>query len=172
MKTHKSRLSSTFVIGCCLAGLAACSNTTTAGPNAGASVAVARTAPPPAVAPAPTLGDEASAVAANKVEVLFPQGGSDLTPEANRQLDLAARLFRDAHPVVMFTTGYTDKSGDEYYNLVLSAQRAQAVKRGLVERGIPADRLLIQALGESEPANGSDSLAAENRRVTITWRLL
>jgi OOP family OmpA-OmpF porin len=95
-----------------------------------------------------------------------------LTPEANKQLDLAARLFRDANPVVMFTTGYTDQSGDEYSNVILSARRAEAVKRGLVARGIPANRLLIQALGESDPANTADPLAAENRRVTITWRLL
>jgi OOP family OmpA-OmpF porin len=104
--------------------------------------------------------------------VLFPRGGDTLTPEANKQLDLAARLFRDANPVVMFTTGYTDQSGDEFANLVLSGRRAEAVKRGLVARGIPANRLLIQAMGESEPDNSTDPQAAENRRVTITWRLL
>jgi OOP family OmpA-OmpF porin len=116
--------------------------------------------------------DEAAIVAANKVEIFFPPGGSVLTPDANKQLDLAARLYRDAHPVTMFTTGYADVSGDEFHNLLLSAQRAEAVKRGLVARGIPANLLLIQALGESELANTADPLSAANRRVTITWRLL
>jgi OOP family OmpA-OmpF porin len=111
-------------------------------------------------------------VATNKVEVTFPDGGSKLTPEAGRQLDLAARLFRDVNPVLMFTTGHTDHSGDEYANLLLSARRAETVKRALVARGIPAERLLIQALGESDLADPSDPNAAENRRVTITWRLL
>ena len=72
----------------------------------------------------------------------------------------------------MFTTGYADRSGDEYRNVLLSARRAEAVKRALVARGIPADRLLIQALGESELANTANPDSPENRRVVITWRLL
>jgi outer membrane protein OmpA-like peptidoglycan-associated protein len=147
--------------------LAACA-TTTAGPNAGAAAAPVSTSNQTK----PTVGQEAGAVVDNKVQIVFPKGGDTLTPDADKQLDLAARLFRDANPVVMFTTGYTDRSGDEFANLLLSARRAEAVKRGLVARGIPADRLLIQALGESELANSSDPLSPENRRVVITWRLL
>ena len=151
--------------------LTACGAAPKAGPNAGASTAVVP-APPPPPAAKPATGDEAAAVAANKVEILFPTGSSKLTPDADKQLDLAARLYRDAKPVTMFTTGFTDRSGDEYANVLLSAKRAEAVKRGLVARGIPADRLLIQAMGESELANSSDPDAAANRRVTITWRLI
>ncbi len=142
-----------------------------AGPNAGADNGVAPRSIP-VQASKPTLGQEAAAIADNRVQVIFPVGIATLTPEANQKLDLAARLFRDANPVAMFTAGYTDKSGDEYGNVLLSARRAEAVKRGLVARGIPANRLLIQALGESDPANATDPLAPENRRVIITWRLL
>ena len=148
------------------AGLAGCA-TPTAGPNAGAS-----NPPPPQEVTKPTVGQEVGAVADNKVEVTFPRGGTTLTPEGNKQLDLAARLFRDANPVVMFTTGYSDRSGDEFTNIILSAKRAEAVKRGLVARGIPPERLLIRADGASELADTADPLSAENRRVVITWRLL
>ena len=150
-------------------GLAGCSSTT-ASPNAG--VAAVAPAPTPPPAEKPTLGQEASAVVNNQVDITFPLGGATLTPEANKQLDLAARLYRDAHPVLMFTSGYTDRSGDEYQNVLLSARRAEAVKRGLVARGIPAERLLIQALGESELADTANPTAEQNRRVVITWRLL
>ncbi len=153
-----------------IVSLTACSSTT-AGPNAGATAAVAP-APPPAAADKPTLGQEAGAVAANNVDIAFPLGAATLTPEANKQLDLAARLYRDAHPVLMFTTGYADRSGDEYQNVLLSARRAETVKRALVARGIPADRLLIQALGESELADTANPDGPDNRRVVITWRLL
>ena len=107
----------------------------------------------------------------NKVEVTFAEGSSQLSPAANRQLDVAARLFRDVRPTVMFSIGYSDANGDEFSNILLSARRARAVKEGLIARGIPGDQLFIQALGESEPINTDDPLAAENRRVTIMWRL-
>ena len=150
-----------------LGALMGCASPNAASPNAAAS---APAVPPPATPTSP--GEEVSAVARNQITVTFPRGGTVLTAEANHQLDLAARLFRDANPVVMFTTGYSDPVGDEYRNLLLSAQRAEAVKHGLVARGIPAQRLLVQALGESELANRDNPAAPENRRVVVTWRLL
>ena len=140
------------------------------GPNQAAS---AVQAPPTVPLPSkPTLTDEAKAVGNDKIQIVFPEGGTRLTPEANKQLDTAARLFRDANPVLMFTTGYADNTGDEYANLLLSARRAQVVKKALVARGIPADRLLLQALGASDPADSNDPTAPANRRVVVTWRLL
>lgn len=151
-----------------LAGLLGACAAPATGPAAGNGAASAG----PAAPSKPTVGQEIAAVADNKITVTFPGGGAALTPDANKQLDLAARLYRDANPVAMFTAGYTDRSGDEFSNLLLSAQRARAVKGGLVARGIPADRLLIQAFGSSELANSSDPQAPENRRVVVTWRLL
>ena len=141
-------------------------------PPSGAATAqpTAPGAPQPAAKPS-LPADEAAAAAADKIVIAFPQGSTTLTPEANQKLDLAARLFRDASPVVMWTSGYADQTGNEYNNLLLSAQRAEAVKRGLVARGIPADKLLLQAFGQSDPANKTNPTAAENRRVVVTWRL-
>ncbi len=150
-----------------LAGLLGACAAPAAGPAANDGPATASAAPSK-----PTIGQEIAAVADNKITVTFPEGGAVLTPDANKQLDLAARLYRDANPVAMFTAGYTDRTGDEFGNLLLSAQRARAVKGGLVARGIPADRLLIQAFGSSELANSSNPQAPENRRVVVTWRLL
>ena len=78
-------------------GLAACASTK-AGPNADASAAAPPAAPAPKLASKPGLGQEAGAVVANKVVIEFPEGGARLNGEANKQLDLAARLYRDANP--------------------------------------------------------------------------
>jgi outer membrane protein OmpA-like peptidoglycan-associated protein len=120
----------------------------------------------------PAATQEVAAVAQNRIVVTFPTGGTTLSPDADKQLDLAARLFRDANPVAMFVAGHADVTGDEYQNVIISAKRAEVVKRALVERGIAADRLLIQAYGASEPANSSDPQSPDNRRAVITWRLL
>ena len=116
--------------------------------------------------------EELAAVGDNKVTIYFPNNRVTLTPQSNHQLDLAVRLFRDANPVVMFATGYSDPTGDEYSNVILSAKRAEAVKRGLIARGIPADRLLIRAYGASDVPNREDPTNQENRKVVVTWRLL
>ena len=120
----------------------------------------------------PTVKQEIGAVAHNSVEIRFPLGGYRLSPEANQKLDLAARLFRDVNPVVMYSMGYTDPQGSEFNNITLSARRALAVKQGLIARGIPADRVLIQAFGKSDPAIPNDPDSPKNRRVIIQWRLV
>ena len=140
------------------------------GPNAGA--AAVQAAPDVPLATRPTVGQEAGAVVRNGLVVDFRRGNARLTPDGAKQLDVAARLFRDVNPVRMFVAGHSDNIGDEYSNLLLSARRAQVVKAGLVARGIPANRLLLQALGTSDPASGTGSQAVDDRRVTVTWRLL
>ena len=149
--------------------LAACAH-----PNPGPNAAAAAVQAPPDVplATKPGVGREIAAVADNKVVVSFSEGGAMIRSEDARQLDLAARLFRDASPTVMFVSGHSDTLGDEYGNVLLSAQRAQAVKQALVARGIPAGKLLLQALGTSEPINSANPASPENRSVVITWRLI
>ena len=150
-------------------GLSACGSVPPGENRAATAVQAPPTVP---LATKPTTGQEVGAVVNDRILITFPNGGTRITPEADKQLDLAARLFRDANPVLMFTSGYADNTGDEYGNLLLSARRAQAVKKALVARGIPADRLLLQAFGTSDPADTSDPTAAANRRVVVTWRLL
>ncbi len=182
----ESRWASLLLAGATIAALAACA-APAAGPSAspsataGPSLAARPSAvpgPTPAAAPGKTGGspahldsEERAVVADNKVVIVFPNGGAALTETADRQLDVGARLYRDANPVLMTVAGYADPQGGEYQNLLLSARRAEAVKQGLVARGLPADRLLLQAFGQSVLANSTDPLAAENRRVVITWQL-
>ncbi len=145
-----------------------------AAPQPGLNVAASSVQAPPNVplATKPTTGEEARAVVNDQIAITFTDGSAALSDDANKKLDLAARLFRDANPVLMFTTGHSDNSGDEYANLLLSARRAQAVKKALVARGIPADRLLLRAMGASDPVTNEAPSAAENRRVVVTWRLV
>ena len=133
------------------------------------SACAAPSPPPPqiAVAPPPPAPTSAPAKAsAESLTIEFAPGSSTLQPAALSQLDGAARLYRDAGPEVMFVAGHTDKVGPEYPNLLLSARRADSVKRGLVERGVPADRLQLIAYGEAEPAPP----VTATRSVVVTWR--
>lgn len=62
-------------------------------------------------------------------------------------------------------TGYSDRSGDPSANLRLSEERAHAVRNYLLQRGIGADRLLVNFYGDSRSV-GRDP---NERRVEVEW---
>lgn len=63
--------------------------------------------------------------------------------------------------------GHTDSQGEEAPNLELSRRRAAAVVRYLIARGVAAERLAAEGLGESKPLvdNATAAGRAKNRRV-------
>jgi len=66
--------------------------------------------------------------------------------------------------------GNTDERGSEEYNLALGERRAMAVKRYLVDLGVPGSRLRTVSFGEAKPAvPGHDESAYRyNRRVDFS----
>lgn len=136
---------------------------------AGCAAQPASVSPTASITPAPARSATSQPVAQPADESLtidFASADSRLSPTANKQLDGAARLYRQARPEVMIVAGHSDKIGREYENLILSAMRADMVKRALVERGIPAERLQIVAVGEAEPIPNVPA----GRTAIVTWR--
>lgn len=81
--------------------------------------------------------------------------------------DLATTL--KAHPEFQSVEigGHTDDTGPKEVNDKLSEQRAEAVKKELIKRGIEPGRLKTKGYGPSEPisSNASPVGRARNRRV-------
>lgn len=104
-------------------------------------------------------------------DVLFDTGESSLKPAAqNNLLDVAA--FLQKYPDRKLTIeGHTDNTGDEEYNMNLSAERALAVKSMLALQGVDSSRISAQGLGESSPMASNDSAAGRqrNRRVDLIF---
>ncbi|MBN1283343.1 MAG: OmpA family protein [Proteobacteria bacterium] len=97
----------------------------------------------------------------------------DTAGEKFASLEDAERLIRVAdimigHPEVSATlVGFSDSRGKASYNMKLSRRRAEQVREYLVGRGVPPDRLNVEARGEDEPAadNSTEGGRANNRRV-------
>jgi outer membrane protein OmpA-like peptidoglycan-associated protein len=102
----------------------------------------------------------------------FDLGSAEVRSQDEVLLDQASRLYRDGNPIVMIVAGSADTVGVPERNLLLSQQRADAVLRGLIARGIPAGRFQLVAKGETELAVATADNVSEqrNRRVEITWR--
>lgn len=107
----------------------------------------------------------------NKLVLYFAPGSATLNQSNIAILDHASRLYREGHPVMMIVSGSTDTVGSAEFNLILSQERADSVVRGLIARGIPADRTQLIAKGQTDLAvpTAQNIASAQNRRVTITW---
>ncbi len=105
--------------------------------------------------------------------ILFPIGQADLTREGRALLVYLAPLLRAA-PGDLVVEGHTDSvpitSGRFPSNWELSAARAAAVVRLLVEQQIPPNRLSAVGYADTRPiAPGTDPVSlARNRRVTLS----
>jgi outer membrane protein OmpA-like peptidoglycan-associated protein len=103
------------------------------------------------------------------VDLYFETGSSKLRPDSFAKLqEFAAALPTSGDPHVM-VSGYTDNVGSAASNMRLSEARANAVKADLERKGIAADRLTAQGLGDENPiADNSTAQGREtNRRVTV-----
>ena len=102
---------------------------------------------------------------------LFDNAQTRLRPYAMEILWAMGRIF-GAVPNRISVFGHTDSTpfGDEdtYSNWELSADRANAARRALVEGGLQPQQISqIIGMGDSEPLNPENPLDAANRRIVI-----
>jgi outer membrane protein OmpA-like peptidoglycan-associated protein len=102
-------------------------------------------------------------------DVLFDSGRATLKPGAQKAVEnLAQFLLKQADREITIE-GFTDATGSDELNRRLSEQRADAVKRALVARGIEADRIDTRGYGPAFPVASNDSAVGRqlNRRVQV-----
>ncbi|MBK5950261.1 hypothetical protein CH339_11100 [Rhodobium orientis] len=102
----------------------------------------------------------------------FASGESEITPTELGKLDNIAggiqRVVKNDPGALFLIEGHTDAVGDEESNLVLSEDRALAVKVALVEEyGIDESNLEVAGYGEQYLKIDTDGPSHENRRVTV-----
>jgi OmpA-OmpF porin, OOP family len=102
--------------------------------------------------------------------VNFSSGGSALTADSLPLLDVIAAALGPCQGTRVEIAGHTDAAGGTARNMRLSEERANAVVQGLVDRGIPAKRLLPRGYGEAKPLDSGASVDAyaKNRRIEFS----
>ncbi len=104
------------------------------------------------------------------LNVYFDSDEAILSTEEKTRID---QLMADQtlETVKITLIGHTDADGNDSYNLRLSKQRVNAVKKYLIELGYEEEKIELDYRGESEPvaANEHDEGKAANRRVSIRW---
>ncbi len=101
---------------------------------------------------------------------LFASGSSQMQSHTKELLEQIARVVSRL-PNDLSISGHTDATPfqrDDYSNWELSADRALASRRALIEFGIdPARFLRVAGLADQEPLVPEDPFLPENRRISI-----
>jgi len=106
-------------------------------------------------------------------DIHFATGSAVIQPESAEALRVVAAYLSDTSDS-FYIVGHTDDTGSLQRNLMLSEERAAAVKQALVEEhGIDAGLLETRGVGPLAPvsSNNDDAGRAANRRVEIVQRL-
>ncbi|AMO72371.1 OmpA family protein [Sphingorhabdus sp. M41] len=99
--------------------------------------------------------------------ISFRSGSAYVSPESNRILDELAVALKACGDLSIAVEGHTDDNGDRSVNRVMSQERADRIKAGLIKRGISESQVTAIGYGSERPrAKGSDAAAdAKNRRI-------
>ncbi len=111
---------------------------------------------------------EVREVAASYPNIQFEFDSSVLKTESYSILDRLSSDLRESGATVTLD-GHASSEGSEAYNLNLSRDRANSVKQYLVNSGVDAAKVNVQAFGESAPiaSNATEEGRVINRRVEI-----
>jgi OOP family OmpA-OmpF porin len=107
----------------------------------------------------------------------FPFNGDKLSEAGKKQLAAALGMHKDDYISRIAVAGYTDKIGNDDYNLKLSKRRADAVKAELMALDFPVERIMVSAHGSADPLVSCPSMAgdslirclAPNRRTEVRF---
>ena len=101
--------------------------------------------------------------------IYFATASYVLLKKSNKGLDDVVNLMKADAALRLSVDGHTDNTGKSEKNLVLSQQRAGAVKKYLVSKGVEESRIVATGYGQSNPVADNKTAAgrARNRRVEL-----
>jgi OOP family OmpA-OmpF porin len=99
----------------------------------------------------------------------FAFDSAALSSESQAKLTDLVDKTKGVNLEVIIAVGHADVTGPASVNQLLSTQRAEAVKKFLVSKGIEANRVYTEGKGSTQPAadNKTSEGRAKNRRVEV-----
>ncbi len=105
----------------------------------------------------------------NLENVLFDTGKSTLKSSSYDELNELVEFMKLKNDLKIEVAGHTDDVGSDESNLILSQQRADAVRKYLISKGINAQRITAVGYGETQPVAYNDTEEGRklNRRTEV-----
>ncbi len=115
------------------------------------------------------MGSDAAFHAAVQ-DVYFDYDSFDLRPDAETNVEGAARYLNQHPAIKVLVGGYCDDRGSAEYNITLGENRANAAKTALVSAGVSAARVRVVSYGKERQfcTEENESCWQQNRRAQFT----
>lgn len=104
--------------------------------------------------------------------IAFETGKATIKPSSYPTLDEAARVLNEYQDLRVEISGHTDSTGTLERNLVLSGERAAAVKTYLSAKGIGNQRIYTRGAGPNEPVADNATKEGKSKNRRIEFKLL
>lgn len=108
----------------------------------------------------------------DRILIRFPYNSTEKVydEEVEQYLTKLATRVKDTGEQIVLT-GHTDNYGSEAFNMTLGQQRAQAIRRILLEKGVPEGQIDVLSRGENDPTDSNDTEEGRhnNRRVEVRF---
>lgn len=101
--------------------------------------------------------------------VLFDTDKATLKSSSYKALNDLAELMKMKTTLIIEIGGHTDNVGKHDYNMKLSQERANTVRKYLVKKGISPDRVTAKGYGDTQPVapNDTEEGRKQNRRTEV-----
>lgn len=105
--------------------------------------------------------------------IQFETGKAVIKAQSFTLLDEIVGILKEYTDYNMEIHGHTDNIGSAESNMILSKERASAVKTYFVSKGIDVERLESEGYGDTQPKSDNKTAAgrADNRRVELNMKL-
>lgn len=95
--------------------------------------------------------------------IFFDYNRYDLKEESNSEIDRLYNFLKDKENIKIEISGHTDNIGTYRFNKNLSLQRAKAVTKELIKKGIDKSIIVVKGYADTKPIR--DNVTEENRSV-------
>jgi outer membrane protein OmpA-like peptidoglycan-associated protein len=119
-----------------------------------------------------TVPATSSLTPSRQMIAVFPPQSSTLDPSSRPVVEALAELLRANPTQNIELVGHAYNEGSPRQHVMLSVERARAIKNALVAAGINAKRIHLRAMGDLKPVYPfaqSPAELASNRRVELRW---
>lgn len=103
--------------------------------------------------------------------ITFEMNSDALKSSSFQRLDILVDEMKKNRASTIKIVGYTDNTGGDNYNLLLSKKRSLSVKNYLIDQGIEAHRIVSLGKGKENPiaSNSTNEGRAQNRRIEVSF---